>query len=69
MLIVDEENIYNIDNIIRIYVVGEFIMYDNREVNREVIGQYENEDRARDVLTEIYLAYNEGSRIFILPKE
>ena len=59
MLIIsqDKSEIINFDKVQNIYVSGRFISLNFELNNNEVIGTYETEERAKEVLKEILEAY------------
>lgn len=50
----DETSIINFDNIEEIYVSGKFISVNYSLNNNECIAEYKTEERAKEVLQEIY---------------
>ena len=53
----DKSEIINFDKVQNIYVSGRFISLNFELNNNEVIGTYETEERAKEVLKEILEAY------------
>lgn len=65
----DKSEIINFDKVQDIYVSGRYISLNFELNNNEVVGTYETEERAKEILADIYSKINEGKTVYKMPKE
>lgn len=71
----DKEKIVNFDNLTQIYITRDeeetanFIRYESVDSLYEDLGQYETEERAKEVLQEIVNTYVRECKTYIMPED